>query len=67
MARRDCGYAGTVKEDTNTATISKSESGEDSPQTSINTSSSPRTQPSKITIWHWANVTSPQKRGKFDI
>lgn len=67
MARRDCSYAGIVKEGTDTAIISKSENGENSPQTSINTPSSPRAQPSKITNWHWANTTFPQKRGKFDV
>ena len=65
-ARRDCTNAGTVEEGTDAAIISRSESGEDSPQASINTPSPPHVQPSKVTKRHWANTTSPRKRGKFD-
>ena len=62
-ARRDCGNADTVEEGTDAAIISRSESGEDSPQASINTPSPLCAQPSK---GHWANTTSLRKRGKFD-
>lgn len=48
-ARQDYGNIGIVEEDTDAAIISRSESGEDSPQASINTPSSPRAQPSKVT------------------
>lgn len=65
-ARRDCGNAGTVKEGTDAAIVSRSESGEDNPQAGPNISILPRPQSSKPTKSRRANTTSPRKRGKFD-
>lgn len=52
MAKWDYSYIGIVEEGTDVAIISRSKSGEDSPQTSINTLSSPHAQPLKVTKQH---------------
>ena len=67
LARQDCDIAGTVEEGTDAAFISRSESGEDSPQASTNTLSFLRAQPLKVTKRHRTNTTFPQKRGIFDV
>ena len=65
LVRRDCSNTSTVKKGIYAAIISRSESREDSPQASSNTSS-PRTQPPKVTKRHRTNTTSPTKKGKFN-
>ncbi len=66
MARRDCGNAGKVEEDTDAAIVSRSESGEDNPQAGPNISILLRLQSSKPTKRRRANTTSPRKQRKFD-
>ena len=66
LAKRDFGNAGTVEEGTDAAIISRSESGEDSPQASTNTPSPPCAHPPKVAKSHRTNTTSPRKQGKFD-
>ena len=65
-ARRDCGNAGTVEEGTDTAIVSRSESGEDNPQAGPNISVLLRSQSSKPTKRRRANTTPTRKQEKFD-
>ena len=65
LLRRYCSNASTIKKGIYAAIILRSESGEDIPQASSNTSS-PRAQLPKVTKRHRINTTSPTKKGKFN-
>ena len=67
LAKQDCGNAVIVEESIDIAIVSRSKSGEDNPQASLNISILPHPQLSKAINHHWINTTFSRKPGEFDI